>query len=310
MVLVTKAFTEGMFDKPRMDKELLREHRSGLIAIIPSFAGEVAQYLRAGDKAGAAASLAEYVSIFGKDNVFLEITHHPQVDGHEKRMEELVALSKESGIPLVAQHDVYYLKPRDREATAVMRRIAHGGEGQNEEEDFSFVSEKEMRKWFKDMEDAVDRSGEIAERCNVTMELGSWNFPAIATDPGKTHAEMLREKTYAGLTLRAMERTPEVEERIEYELDVIIGKGFAPYFLAVSDLLTFAKNNGILSTTRGSAAGSLVSYLVGITNVDPLYYKLPFERFLNPERPKAPKTTSRTALRISVSHHGCHFSKY
>ena len=288
LVLVTKAFTEGMFDKPRMDKELLREYRSGLIAIIPSFAGEVAQYLRAGDKAGAAASLAEHVSIFGKENVFLEITHHPKVDGHEKRMEELAALSKESGIPLVAQHDVYYLKPSDREATAVMRRIAHGGEGQNEEEDFSFVSEKDMRKWFKGMEDAVDRSGEIAERCNVTMELGSWNFPAIATDPGKTHAEMLREKTYAGLTQRAMERTPEVEERIEYELDVIIGKGFAPYFLAVSDLLTFAKNNGILSTTRGSAAGSLVSYLVGITNVDPLYYKLPFERFLNPERPKAP----------------------
>ncbi|MGE5540728.1 MAG: DNA polymerase III subunit alpha [Bacillota bacterium] len=288
MILVTKAFTEGLFDKPRMDKELLREHKGGLIAIIPSFAGEVAQYLKAGDKAGAGASLSEFVSIFGKNNVFLEITHHPRVSGHEERMQEIIALAEESGVPLIAQHDVYYLSPDDREATAVMRRIGHDAHGSNEEEDFSFISEKDIRKWFKDHEDAVDRTVEIAERCNVTMELGSWNFPAIPTDPGKTHEDMLREKTYAGLETRKMELTDEVKERIEYELDVIISKGFAPYFLAVSDLLEFAKSVGILTTTRGSAAGSLVSYLTGITNVDPLFYKLPFERFLNPERPKAP----------------------
>ena len=288
MVLVTKAFTEGLFDRPRMDKELLRAHSGGIIALIPSFAGEVAQYLKAGDKAGAAASLAEYVSIFGKDNVFLEITHHPKVNKHMERMADIRDLSKSSGVPLVAQHDVYYLKPGDREATEVMRRIAHGSEGHNEEEDFSFVKEEQMLKWFSDIPDAVMRSGEIAERCNVTLSLGSWNFPAIAADPGKTHEQMLREKTYNGLSMRGMEKTEEAEKRIEYELDVIISKGFAPYFLAVSDLLTFAKNNGILTTTRGSAAGSLVSYLVGITNVDPLFYKLPFERFLNPERPKAP----------------------
>ncbi len=288
MVLVTKAFTEGLFDRPRMDKELLRAHHAGLIALIPSFAGEVAQYLKAGDKQGAAASLAEYVSIFGKDNVFLEITHHPKASKHTERMADIRDLSNSSGVPLVAQHDVYYLKPSDREATEVMRRIAHGSEGHNEEEDFSFVTQEQMLKWFNDIPEAVMRSGEIAARCNVTLTLGSWNFPAIAAEPGKTHAEMLREKTYNGLSMRAMERTPEVEKRIEYELDVIISKGFAPYFLAVSDLLTFAKNSGILATTRGSAAGSLVSYLTGITNVDPLFYKLPFERFLNPERPKAP----------------------
>ncbi len=288
MILVTKAFTEGLFDKPRMDKELLRAHHAGIIALIPSFAGEVAQHLRAGDAAGAAASLAEYVSIFGPGNVFLEITHHPKVSGHEKRMQEIIELSKKSGVELVAQHDVYYLKPTDQEATAVMRRIAHGSEGHNEEEDFSFVDEKKMLEWFKDLPDAVTRSGDIAERCHITMELGSWNFPAIGVDAGKTHAQMLREKTYAGLLVRGMEQTPEVTERIEYELDVIISKGFAPYFLAVSDLLVHAKSVGILSTTRGSAAGSLVSYLTGITNVDPLFYKLPFERFLNPERPKAP----------------------
>lgn len=289
MKLVTRSFLEGFHEKPRMDKEILREHKDGLIIIIPSFAGDVAQAFKAGDKNGAAASLAEYVSIFGAENVYLEITHHPKVEGHEKRMEQIKALAKESGIPLVAQHDVYYLKPDDREATEVMRRIAHGNKGDaNQDEDFSFVTETQMRTWFADVPEAVDASGEIADRCTVTMKLGSWNFPDVVIPEGTTHAEELRKKTYDGLPMRGMEKTEEVEKRIEYELDVIISKGFAPYFLAVSDLLTFAKSAGIMSTTRGSAAGSLVSYLCGITNVDPLFYKLPFERFLNPERPKAP----------------------
>jgi DNA polymerase-3 subunit alpha len=288
MVLVTKAFTEGYFERPRVDKELLREHGDGLIALIPSFAGEVAQALKSGDPAGARAVLEEYRSIFGDGNLFLEISHHPRVEGHEARMDAIKALSKESGVPLVAQHDVYYLKPDDREATEVMRRIGHGSAGGNEDEDFSFVSEDQMRAWFHDAPEAVDASGLIADRCEVAMDLGSWNFPAIPVDPGSTHEEMLRKKTYDGFAMRSMDRTEEAVKRVEYELDVIISKGFAPYFLAVSDLLEFAKSAGILTTTRGSAAGSLVSYLTGITNVDPLYYKLPFERFLNPERPKAP----------------------
>lgn len=289
MKLVTRSFLEGFHEKPRMDKEILRESAEGLIALIPSFAGDVAQALKAGDENGAAAILAEYVSIFGKENVYLEITHHPKVEGHELRMSQIKALAMEAGVPLVAQHDVYYLKPEDREATEVMRRIAHGNRGDaNQEEDFSFVTEAQMREWFKDVPDAVDESGRIADRCHVTMELGSWNFPDVVIPAGTTHAEVLTKATYDGLTMRGMEKTEEVMTRIEYELDVIISKGFAPYFLAVSDLLTFAKSAGIMSTTRGSAAGSLVSYLNGITNVDPLFYKLPFERFLNPERPKAP----------------------
>lgn len=289
MKLVSLAFTEGFLERPRIDMELLREHHEGLIAIIPSFAGSVVQALRSGDPSGAAASLAEYVSIFGNENTFVEVSHHPTIEGHEKRMQQLRELANTEGVPLLAQHDVYYLKSDDHEATEVMRRIAHGGEkGRNEGEDFSFVTEAQMLEWFKDIPEAVYRSGEIADRCNVTMELGSWNFPAIATEPGKTHEQMLREKTYAGLITRTMERTPEVDARMEYELGVIIDKGFAPYFLAVSDLLEYAKSVGILSTTRGSAAGSLVSYLTGITTVDPIAYKLPFERFLNPERPKAP----------------------
>ena len=288
MKLVTRSFLEGFNERPRVDKEILREHAGGLIALIPSFAGDVALAFKSGDPKGAAAALAEYQSIFGKDNVYLEITRHPHVDGHEARMEKIKGLAQEAGVPLVAQHDVYYLSPDDREATEVMRRIGQGEKGRNEDEDFSFVSAAQMREWFKDVPEAVEESGRIADRCQVSMELGKWNFPKVDVPEGSSHAEELRKRTYDGLSMRGMEKTEEVEKRIEYELDVIISKGFAPYFLAVSDLLSYAKSAGIMSTTRGSAAGSLVSYLNGITNVDPLFYKLPFERFLNPERPKAP----------------------
>ncbi|HVX90355.1 MAG TPA: DNA polymerase III subunit alpha [Candidatus Paceibacterota bacterium] len=289
MALVTRSFTEGFFDRPLMDMDLIREHAHGLIALMPSFAGDVPRLLASGQDEAAGAALAEWSSIFGKDNLFLEITHHPKAAGHEEKMRKVMELSKRSGVPLVAQQDVYYLDPDDREATSVMRRIQHGQADRNEEEDFSFVTEKEMRKRFKGMEDAVDRSGEIAERCNVSLTLGSWVFPNFPEEPGKTHADMLREKAYKGLTARGLSKeNPAVVKRLEYELGVIIEKGFAPYFLVVSDLLTFAKQAGILTTTRGSAAGSLVSYVTGITNVDPLEYQLPFERFLNPERPKAP----------------------
>jgi DNA polymerase-3 subunit alpha len=292
LAIVTKSHVEGFFEKPRVDKELLKEYREGIIAIIPSFAGEVPLMLAAGDERGAAAALAEYASIFGQGdtgpNLFLEVTHHPSVAGHEEKMRKIIELSKTSGVPLLAQHDVYYLKPTDRDACEVMRRIQHGAQGRNEQEDFSFITEKEAIKLFKDTPEAIDASSAIAERCNLSFELGKWIFPNVPTAPGMTHAEELRAKTFAGLGTRGMKESPDVLERIEYELGIINTKGFAPYFLAISDLLTFAKSAGILTTTRGSAAGSLVGYLTGISNVDPLYYKLPFERFLNPERPKAP----------------------
>jgi DNA polymerase-3 subunit alpha len=286
--LVSAGHVEGYFDKPRIDRDILKELKGGLIAILPSFAGDPARLLAAGDPKGAAAALAEYQSIFAPEDLYLEISHHPRFEGHEERMKQLIELGRSAGVPCVAQHDVYYINPDDREATEVMRRIGLGGGGGNEDEDFSFVGEAQMREWFAHIPEAVDASGEIADRCEVSFELGSWNFPDVATEDGKTHEQMLRERTYAGLAVRGLAETSEVTERIEYELDVINGKGFAPYFLAVSDLLTHAKELGILATTRGSAAGSLVSYLTGITTVDPLAYKLPFERFLNPERPKAP----------------------
>jgi len=289
LALVTKSWTEGFLERPRIDRELLRAHAEGIIALIPSFAGEVAQLLRAGDHDGAAASLAEFKAILGDNDVYLEITHHPQVAGHEALMEQIVALARETNTPIVGQHDVYYLEPNDREATEIMRRIQQGGRGRNEQEDFSFISEKQAVKLFKDTPDAIENARKIADRCELSFELGKWTFPAVPVSPGfANHDDELRAKAYAGLATRGIEKTLAVEERIEYELKIIISKGFAVYYLIVADLLNYAKNAGILTTTRGSAAGSLVAYLVGITNVNPLFYKLPFERFLNPERPKAP----------------------
>ncbi len=289
LALVTASWTEGFLERPRMDKELLRAHARGVIALLPSFSGDVSQLLRAGDPQGAAAALAEFKGIFGAENVFLEITHHPRVRGHEALMHKIGALAHTSSTPLVAQHDVYYLEPDDREATEILRRIAHGERGRNEDEDFSFISEERALDLFKDTPEAVDASRAIAERCNVSFELGKWTFPAVPVSAGfATHDEELRAKAYAGIEERALVKTKEVTDRIEYELAIIINKGFAVYYLIVADLLAFARTERILTTTRGSAAGSLVAYLIGITNVNPLFYKLPFERFLNPERPKAP----------------------
>ncbi|HEX8591536.1 MAG TPA: DNA polymerase III subunit alpha [Candidatus Paceibacterota bacterium] len=292
--LVSAGHVEGFFDKPRIDRDILRELSEGVIALIPSFAGDVNRLLAAGDPNGAAAALAEYKSILPDGNLYLEISHHPKVNGHNERMLKIVELGSDAGVPIVAQHDVYYLKPDDREATEVMRRIQHGrsgtgGSASNEDEDFSFVSEKDMEKWFAHVPEAVTESGRIAERCNVSFDLGKWVFPALPVSPGfADYDEELRAKTRAGIQERGLSETPEVIERMEYELKVIHDKGFAPYFLVVADLLNHAKQQGILTTIRGSVAGSLVTYLAGITNVNPLEYKLPFERFLNPERPSAP----------------------
>lgn len=287
--LVTKSWTEGFYERPRMDKELLREHHAGLIAILPSFAGDVAQCLRAGNPDSAEAALAELKTIFGEGNLFLEVTHHPHIEGHEALMEKIIAFGKKTNTPLLAQHDVYYLSPEDREATETLRRIGQGGHGKNEQEDFSFISEKKALELFKDIPEAVDNSHLIANRCRLSFELGKWTFPEVPVSEGfATHDEELRATAYAGIALKGLQKTKEVTDRIDYELNIIINKGFAVYYLIVADLLRYAKSAGILTTTRGSAAGSLVAYLVGITNVNPLFYKLPFERFLNPERPKAP----------------------
>lgn len=291
--LVTASYLEGFYYKPRMDRELLQRHAGGLIVIIPSFSGEVATALRAREAEKARAALQWHKATFGADDVYLEITHHPEIEGHQNLMKEIAAFAKEADTPLVAAHDTYYLKPEDRLARETMLRIQSGG-GESRggfddaEEDFSFITTERANQYFADMPEAIKNTLRIAERCNLELELGTWVFPDYKTKNGTSYEDELARIVRSGIVERGIANTPEVEERIKYELDVINAKGYAPYFLAVADLLRFARLNNILTTTRGSAAGSMVSFATGITNVDPMHYLLPFERFLNPYRPSPP----------------------
>ena len=288
MALVSKTFTEGYDGRPRADKELLHTYKEGVIALLHGRASDVGMLLEGRSDESAEALLHTYKDIYG-DHLYIEITKHPELPGHDETMTRALALSKKIGIRAIAAHETHYLKSEDREAREVMGRIQGGSyPSPYQSASFPFLTTKEMEEAFADTPELLEETVRIADMIDVSLSLGTWNFPDFKIPQGTTFESELRRKTNEGIVTRGFSETPELRTRIEYELSVIIDKGFAPYFLVVSDLLDFAKQEGILTTTRGSAAGSLVSYLVGITNVDPIFYKLPFERFLNPERPKAP----------------------
>jgi DNA polymerase-3 subunit alpha len=290
--LVTKSYLEGFYYKPRVDKELLEQYCGGLIAVIPSFSGETSVSLKNKNGDEAQEKVKWYQHVFGEENVFLEITYHPEIEGHSKLMEEIKQLASDTGTTLVASHDVYYLRPEDREARETLVKIQTGAPDQESwnstKEDFSFISQKTAEKYFADIPEALANTLEIADRCNLDLELGKWVFPDFKVESGRSYDEELRHIVYANLPKKGFEKNSEVTERLWHELSVITSRGFAPYFLVVADLMQFAHERNILTTVRGSVAGSLVAYLAGITNVDPIGYKLPFERFLYPDRPGAP----------------------
>ncbi|MCB9819028.1 DNA polymerase III subunit alpha [Candidatus Nomurabacteria bacterium] len=291
--LVTRSFIDGFYYKPRLDQELLEKHHEGLVAVIPSFAGEVAQALKNGDEERAGERLDWYKQLF--PHCYLEITNHPEILDHNENQERIKTLAQSTSVPLLAAHDVYYLKPEDRVARETMMKIQNGGvvdlSGDlGDVDDFSFLSQAEIKKRFVDVPEAVSNTVKVAERCNVEIPIGTtWYFPDYLIESGKEPDDELRELAYKGIPWRGLSLDDkEVTTRLDYELDVIKMKGYAKYFLVVGDLLREARERGILTTIRGSVAGSLTTYVLGITNVDPLEYKLPFERFLNPERPSAP----------------------
>lgn len=291
--LVTLANLEGFYYKPRIDKELIEKYSEGLICISPSFSGIITQTLKNGDKDGAKNLIAWYKKVYGLDNFYLELTHHPEIEGHEETMQKIIALAKETSTPLVAAHDTYYINQEDKKARDTLLLVNTSGDfsdrnSDSNEEDFSFISPQKAEELFADTPEALDNTLKIAEQCNLELTLGTWVFPDFKVESGLTPDDELKRLAYAGFKVRGLEQTKEYIDRLEYELKVIKDKGYSPYFLVVADLLHFAHANKILTNIRGSVAGSLTTYLTKITNVNPIEYKLPFERFLNPERPSAP----------------------
>ena len=297
IALVTKANLEGYYYKPRMDKELLREHHEGIICLSGCMGSELSQALYRADEASARKLVSEYQDIFGAENFYIEIMHHPLVEGQERVKQALIKLAHELKIPLVATHDAHYIERDDARAHQTLVAVQTNSDIQeaqsmaNSEEDFSFVDEKTFRSFFVDVPEAVDNTLTIAERVNIELELGKWSFPNYVITRGSSHEEELTlqaEEALVDYLKKHPEQKDAAEPRMRYELDIICRKGYAPYFLTVSDIYRAAKRLGVLTNTRGSAAGSFVSYLIGIGAVDPLLYKLPFERFLNPDRPSPP----------------------
>lgn len=292
MRMVTTSHLEGFYYKPRIDNELIKKHKENIICIMPAFSGDLAKAIKFNDEEKANELLKFYRDTYGDENFYLEICHHPEIEGFAEAIEKITAFARKNDVKLVATQDVYYLNKEDKEArrtlVSVSSTFGGGSNFDQDDADFSFISPKDADKLFKDTPDAIENIQKIIDDCNIEITLGSWKFPDFKIESGRTPDEELRHMAYEGIAWRKYEKTKELTDRIDYELDIISTKGYSKYFLAVADILRASKEKKILYNTRGSAAGSLVSYLVGITIVDPIELNLPFERFLNPERPSAP----------------------
>ena len=296
--IVSAGFTEGFYYKPRVDRELLRRYHEGIIALSACLAGEVPRHITAGDYEGAKKAALDHLDIFGEGRYFLELQDHGiPAQNHVNQM--LIRMHEETGIPLVATNDVHYTYAEDVDAHDILLCIQTQKKVQDENRmryeggQYYVKSGEEMDRLFSYIPEAVRNTEMIAERCNVEITFGERKIPAYDTPEGKTSSEYLDELCEEGMRRKYGEayRTerPELAERLKYELDTIRGMGFVDYFLIVWDYVHFAKNHGIIvGPGRGSAAGSIVSYALGITELDPIRYDLLFERFLNPERVSMP----------------------
>ena len=292
--IVSRGFTEGYYYKPRVDKDLLRAYSDGIIALSGCLAGKVQNCLLNRDYEGAKREAMELDDIFGHGNFFLEIQDQG-LDEEALINPELVRLSGELDIPLAATNDVHYVNRSDAEAHDVLLAIQTATTVDDENrmrfpnDQFYLKSEDEMRRIFSFCPEAVDNTQKIAERCNVEFTFGEYHLPEFIPPEGYTNREYLRELCRKGLSERYDPVTPELTERLEYEMGVIESMGYVEYFLIVWDFINYAKENGIMvGPGRGSAAGSLVAYSLRITDIDPIKYSLIFERFLNPERVSMP----------------------
>lgn len=292
--LVSMGCIEGYYYKPRIDKELLRSHSEGLIALSACIAGEVPRLILNGETEKARAAAREHLEIFGKDNYFIEIQDHGLAE-QKQVMPELIAIAKELGIGLAATNDIHYLTKEDAFYQDVLmciqmeKTILDTDRMNFETQEFYIKSEDEMREIFSFVPEAIDNTAKIAERCNVDFDFETRHLPKFDVPDNKDAFLYLSELCFAGLEKLYDNPSDELKERLEYELGVIKNMGFTDYFLIVQDFINFAKTHGVpVGPGRGSAAGSLVSYTLGITSIDPIKYSLIFERFLNPERVSMP----------------------
>ena len=292
--IVSKGFTEGFYYKPRIDFELLSEHHEGLIALSACLAGEIPRALLEDDYEKAKKVGERYINLFGKDDFFIEIQDHNIAD--QKRINpQLVRLADELGVGLVATNDIHYAKKEDAKYQDVLmciqmqKTVEDDDRMRFETEEFYIKSQEQMQELFSYAPTAITNTAKIAERCNVEFDFHTRHLPSYAVPDGKTAWDYLNELCEKGLKKRYDPVTDELKDRLSYELSVIKNMGFVDYFLIVWDFINYAKSNGIgVGPGRGSAAGSMVSYTLGITDIDPIRYNLIFERFLNPERVSMP----------------------
>ncbi|AKM83578.1 DNA polymerase III subunit alpha [Candidatus Woesebacteria bacterium RIFOXYC1_FULL_31_51] len=313
MNLTSIAHLKGYYYRPRFTKDILEKYSKGIICLSGCPQAEVPQYLINGEFKKAKETTEWFLKVFGKD-YFLEIQRHsfdkilpsikvPELkeslsqiaDNYVVYEKGIVKLSRELGIPLVATNDAHYIKKEDAEAQDALVCIATGKNTSDikrmryiDNPDFFIKDPEEMQKMFPDYPDALENTVKIAEKCNLEIPLGSWSFPKFNLPEGLTDKKYIEKLAWEKLPIKLGKVTKEAEERLTHELDIINNKGYAPYFLIVMDMVNWCGSQGIITNTRGSAAGSLVSYVLGITTVNPLTYGLPFERFLNPYRPSPP----------------------
>ena len=313
MKLTSIAHIEGYYYRPRVDRETLRKYSKGLICTSACPQGELAQALIVNDYDKAKEVAMWFSDVFGKD-YYLEVQRHKYKDyistasnqeikqdlgemseNEEKIIKGVVKISRELGIPIVATNDAHYIKKEDATAQDALVCIATG-KNVSEVKRLRFIdapsyfinSPQEMSELFHDLPDAIENTVKISEKCDVNLTLDKWFFPIYPLEKGKTADQEMVERAKAGIKERFDNVTKELTQRLDYELEIIKKKGYSTYFLIVSDMARWATEQGIVTNTRGSAAGSLVSYCLGIVNVNPLKYGLPFERFLTPWRPSPP----------------------
>ena len=292
--IVSAGFTEGFYYKPRVDAELLRKHHEGIIALSACLAGNIPQCILKEDEAGIKKYINEYTSIFGEGNFFLELQDHG-LDEQKRVNTRIITLAREYGLPLVVTNDIHYINKEDASAQDVLLCIQTNRKVSDEDrmkfgsEEFYLKSPEEMAELFPNLPETVTNTVKIAERCNVEFEFGNFHLPKFPLPENTDSYEFLKELCFGGLKKRYEDKASELEGQLKYELETIKNMGYVDYFLIVWDFIKYAKDNGIpVGPGRGSAAGSIVSYVLEITDIDPVKYQLFFERFLNPERISMP----------------------